>query len=101
MATLTLEYDSRNKTARQIMDGLLLSGVFVEKNIDKPANKLHIKKHRQTVREKHIADFKEAIRQTEEMVCDIRKNGTKGYQTMDEFLKTKNYKTLDELLAEN
>jgi hypothetical protein len=41
-----------------------------------------------TAREKHIAKFKEAIRQTEAMVEDIRLNGTKGYQTMDEFLKT-------------
>jgi hypothetical protein len=41
-----------------------------------------------SAREKHIAQFKEAIRETEAMVRDIRKNGTKGYQTMEEFLKT-------------
>jgi hypothetical protein len=41
-----------------------------------------------TAKEKHIAEFKEAIRQTEAMVKDIRQNGTKGYQTMEEFLKT-------------
>jgi hypothetical protein len=45
-------------------------------------------KRKPTAKEKHIAEFKEAIRQTEEMVKDIRLNGTKGYQTMDEFLKT-------------
>ncbi|MDR0865727.1 MAG: hypothetical protein LBO74_12465 [Candidatus Symbiothrix sp.] len=43
---------------------------------------------KQIAREKHIAEFKEAIRETEAMVKDIRLNGTKGYQTMDEFLKT-------------
>lgn len=39
-----------------------------------------------TAREKHIAEFKEAIRETEAMVADIRKNGTKGYKTLEQML---------------
>jgi hypothetical protein len=48
--------------------------------------------HRQTAREKHIAEFKEAIRETETMAEDIRLNGTKGYQTMNEFTNTRQCK---------
>jgi hypothetical protein len=35
-----------------------------------------------------IEELKTAILEAKEMEKDIRKNGTKGYQTMDEFLKT-------------
>jgi hypothetical protein len=85
MATLTLEYNSRNKTAHQIMEGLLLSGVFVVKNADAHTHR-RTKNGQQTAREKHIAEFKEAIQQTEAMAHDIRQNETKGYKTLDELL---------------
>ncbi|GHV61080.1 hypothetical protein FACS1894195_1040 [Bacteroidia bacterium] len=39
-----------------------------------------------TARERHIAEFKEAIQQTEVMVKDIQQNGTKGYKTLDDLL---------------
>jgi hypothetical protein len=35
-----------------------------------------------------IEELKAAILEAKEMEKDIRKNGTKGYQTMEEFLKT-------------
>ncbi|GHT01169.1 hypothetical protein AGMMS49525_01190 [Bacteroidia bacterium] len=41
---------------------------------------------KQTAKDKHIAEFKEAIRETEAMAKDIRLNGTKGYKTLDELL---------------
>jgi hypothetical protein len=80
MATITLEYDSRNKTARQVMEGLLFSGIFALKS-DKKSRK-------EIAREEHIAQFKEAVRQTLDMAADIRKNGMEGYQTMEKFLET-------------
>ncbi|WP_226995349.1 hypothetical protein, partial [Candidatus Symbiothrix dinenymphae] len=73
----------KNRISRPKMDALLTFLVTwgidaeVKHNIRKP-----------TAREKHIAEFKEAIRETEAMAKHIRQNGTKGYQTMDEFLKT-------------
>jgi hypothetical protein len=78
MATITLEYDSRNKTARQVIDGLALSGIFSLKS-DKKSRK-------EIAKEKHIAQFKEAVRQTLDIAADIRKNGTSGYKTLEELL---------------
>ena len=74
MQTTVIEYNKRNASSVQkILDGLTSSGL------------IRIKK---SAREKHIEEFKEAVRETEAMAADIRKNGIAGYQTMDEFLKT-------------
>jgi hypothetical protein len=73
----------KNRISRPKMDALLtfLNTWGIDATVKQESRK-------PTAKEKHIAEFKEAIRQTEEMVEDIRLNGTKGYQTMDEFLKT-------------
>ncbi|GHV22741.1 hypothetical protein FACS189428_5250 [Clostridia bacterium] len=71
----------KNRIPRPKMDALLtfLNTWGIEAEVKQNSRK-------QTAREKHIAEFKEAIRQTEEMVKDIRLNGTKGYKTLDELL---------------
>jgi hypothetical protein len=73
----------KNRISRPKMDALLtfLNTWGIDAEIKQNSR-------RQTVKEKHIAEFKEAIRQTEVMAKDIRANGTEGYQTMDEFLQT-------------
>ena len=74
MATLTIEYNSRNKTTQQIINGLLSAGIF------------HVKI--ENAREKEQADIKKNIRETRKMIEDIRKNGSSKYQNMDDFLVT-------------
>jgi hypothetical protein len=73
MQTMVIEYNERNHSTKQILNGLLSAGII---------------KIKKSTSEKRIEELKEAILETEVMVADIRKNGTKGYQTMDEFLQT-------------
>ena len=73
MATMTLEYDASNKTARQILEGLVFSGIFKVKNDAKEVEK---------------AEIKQNIRETKRMIEDIEKNGSAKYQNMDDFLAT-------------
>ena len=73
MQTMTIQYNERNPSAMQILNGLLLAGII---------------KLKKSASEKQIEELKQAIREAKAMGEDIRKNGTKGYQTMDEFLKT-------------
>lgn len=73
MQTMVIQYDERNHSATQILNGLLSAGII---------------KIKKSASEKRIEELKEAIREAKAMGEDIRKNGTKGYQTMDEFLKT-------------
>ncbi|GHT65970.1 hypothetical protein FACS189452_01040 [Bacteroidia bacterium] len=76
-----MELILKHSISRPKMDALLTFlntwGIDVE---EKPISR------KPTARERHIAEFKEAIRQTEVMVKDIRQNGTKGYKTLDELL---------------
>jgi hypothetical protein len=71
----------KNRISRPKMDALLtfLNTWGIDAEVRQNSRK-------QTAREKHIAKFKEAIRETEAMVKDIRINGTKGYKTLDELL---------------
>jgi hypothetical protein len=72
MATLTIEYDSRNKTAMQVIKGLASTGVFF-------------------IRDKEETErmaIQENIKEAKAMIDDIRKNGSDKYQSMDDFLKT-------------
>jgi hypothetical protein len=72
MATLTVEYDSRNRTARQVITGLASTGVF------------RIRDNKETER----MEIRENIREARKMIEDIRKNGSGKYQNMDDFLET-------------
>jgi len=73
MQTMVIQYNERNRSASQILNGLLSVGII---KIKKSAN------------EKRIEELKQAMREAKTMGDDIRKNGTNGYQTMDEFFKT-------------
>ncbi len=73
MATLTLEYDSRDKTAQKILDSLLVSGVFKVKDDAHKAEQIAIHQN---------------MLQAKAMIEDIRANGSAHYQTMDDFLAT-------------
>jgi hypothetical protein len=74
MQTMVIEYNERNLAAKKILDGLLSAGM------------IRVKK---SAGEKRIEEIKKAILETEAMVADIRKNGTKGYKTLDELLSEK------------
>jgi hypothetical protein len=73
MKTMIIEYNEQNAFVKQILDGLASSKL------------IRIKK---SSKEKHLEEFEEAVRETETMITNIRRNGSEGYQTMDEFLKT-------------
>lgn len=73
MATMTLEYNASNKAARQILEGLVFSGIFKVKNDAKEVEK---------------AEIKQNIQETKRMIEDIEQNGSAKYQNMDDFLAT-------------
>jgi hypothetical protein len=75
MATLTIEYNTRNKTARQVINGLISAGVFRIREDE----------------EKERAAIKRNIREVKKMIADIKENGSAGYESMDDFLKTLNH----------
>ncbi|MDR2682692.1 MAG: phosphatidate cytidylyltransferase [Dysgonamonadaceae bacterium] len=68
---MVIEYNERNSSAQQILNGLLSAGII---------------KIKKSASEKRIEELKKAILETEAMVADIRKNGTAGYKTLDELL---------------
>jgi hypothetical protein len=72
MATLTLEYNARNGTVRQLIDGLLSSGLFREKS-EYAEERGAIRKNMRTART---------------MITDIRARGSAKYQNMDSFLSS-------------
>jgi predicted transcriptional regulator len=72
MQTTVIEYSKRNASSvQQILDGLTSSGLI---------------KIKKSAKEKHLEEFKQAVRETEAMAADIRKNGTAGYKTLQELL---------------
>ena len=75
MTTMTIQYDNRNRTVTKLLNGLLHSGI------------IWVEQPKMTAKEKHIEDFKSALRETEAMAKDIAINGIAGYETMDEFLE--------------
>jgi len=72
MATLTLEYNARNGTVRQLVEGLLSSGLFRVKS----------------EQEKERAEIQKNMRNVSKMIEDIRINGSSKYQNMDSFLSS-------------
>ena len=76
MATLTLEYNARNNTVRQVIEGLLSSGLFrVQSEYDK---------EREAIRKN--------MRTANKMIADIRAGGSANYQNIDSFLNIKKSK---------
>ncbi|MDR1813265.1 MAG: hypothetical protein LBR18_00235 [Tannerella sp.] len=72
MATLTLEYNARNSTVRQLIEGLLSSGLFRVKS-----------EH-----EKERAEIRANMRTASRMIADIQAHGSSKYQNMDSFLSS-------------
>jgi hypothetical protein len=71
MTEMIIEYDEKNKTIKQVLDAMISSGVIRKKR---------------TAKEKRIAEFKQALKETKEMVENIAA-GNDNYETMDEFLE--------------
>ena len=73
MATMIIEYNERNKYVRQVLEGLIGSGIIHRRD-----NK--IEKNRK------ITAFKTALQECKDMTIDIARNGTAGYKTLDDLL---------------
>jgi len=71
MATMTIEYNEKDKYTRQVLTGLIGSGMFRRKN---------------EVKDPRIASLKSALQETKIMSANIAKNGVEGYKTLDDLL---------------
>jgi hypothetical protein len=68
MATMTIEYNEKNKHVMQVLTGLLGAGVI----------------HRRNGTE--ISEFKTALQEAKTISADIAQNGIAGYKTLDDLL---------------
>jgi hypothetical protein len=68
MATMTIEYNEKNKHVMQVLAGLIGTGVIHSENGTK------------------ISDFKTALQEVKTMSADIARNGIAGYKTLDDLL---------------
>jgi hypothetical protein len=71
MKTMIIEYNENNRYARQVLTGLIGSGIIRRKN---------------ATRSPRISAFKAALQETITMSADIAQNGTKRYKTLDDLL---------------
>jgi len=69
MATMTIEYNEKDKYTRQVLTGLIGSGMFRRIN---------------EVKNLRITSFKAALHETKIMSASIAKNGVEGYKTLDD-----------------
>ena len=72
MVTMTIEYNERDKYAKQVLSGLIGAGI--------------IRRTTNRVRNPKISAFKTALQETKTMSADILQKGTKGYKTLDDLL---------------
>ena len=73
MATMTIEYNEKNKYVRQVLTGLTGSGIIRRINGNGTENP-------------EISAFKAALQETCRMSADIKQNGIEGYRTLDDLL---------------
>ena len=71
MATMTIEYNEKDKYARQVLTGLIGSGIIRRKKEEE---------------NQRISSFKAALQETVMMSAYIAQNGIKGYKTLDDLL---------------
>ena len=71
MTTMTIEYNEKDKYARQVLTGLTGSGIIRRKN---------------EVKDQRISSFKAALQETKIMSACIALNGIEGYKTLDDLL---------------
>jgi hypothetical protein len=68
MATMTIEYNEKNKHVMRVLTGLIGTGVIHRRN---GAN---------------ISEFMTALHEAKTMSVDIARNGIVGYKTLDDLL---------------
>ena len=71
MATMTIEYNEKDKYAKQVLTGLIGSGII---------------RRKKEVRNREISSFKSVLLETKMISEDIAKNGIEGYKTLDDLL---------------
>jgi len=71
MATITIEYNEKDKYTRQLLSGLIGSGIIRRKN---------------EAKNQRIYSFKAALQETKRMSAYISQNGVEGYKTLDDLL---------------
>jgi len=71
MATMTIEYNEKDRYARQVLTGLIGSGIIRRKS---------------EVENQKISSFKAALQETKIMSAHIAQNGVEGYKTLDDLL---------------
>ena len=71
MVTMTIEYNEKDKYTRQVLNGLIGSGIIRRKN---------------EIKNRKISSFKVALLETKMMSKDIAQNGFEGYKTLDDLL---------------
>jgi len=68
---MTIEYNEKNKYVKQVLTGLIGSGIIRRKN---------------EVKNRKISSFKTALLETKMIANDITKNGIEGYKTLEDLL---------------
>ena len=72
VATMTIEYNEQNKYVKQVLDGLIGSGL--------------IRRRYTGIKNNKISHFKTALQECKNIATDIAQNGTDGYKTLDDLL---------------
>jgi len=72
METMTIEYNEKDKYVKQVLTGLIGSGIIYRKS---------------EVENQRISSFKTALLETKLIANDITKNGIEGYKTLEDLLK--------------
>ena len=71
MATMTIEYNEKNRYARQVLTGLIGSGII---------------RRKREIKNPKIVAFKTALQESQMMSADMIQNGINGYKTLDDLL---------------
>jgi len=71
MATMTIEYNEKDRYARQVLTGLIGSGLI---------------RRKERMKSPRVAAFKTALQETKMMSADIMQNGINNYKTLDDLL---------------
>jgi len=71
METMTIEYNEKDKYVKQVLTGLIGSGIIRRKH---------------EVKNQKISSFKTALLETKIIANDIAKNGIEKYKTLEDLL---------------
>ena len=72
VATMIIEYKEQNKYVKQVLDGLIGSGL--------------IRRRYTRIKNNKISHFKTALQECKDIATDIAQNGIDGYKTLDDLL---------------